>query len=123
MERGIKAAAFHLQEFLGTGADGLSDAVAVLRAPLQGPENKQVERALEEFEFLFAHLVDILLPLAVECLRLFNAIRLWQDSCVDIDHRKFRVSYEDNGVSTPIGVDPLAAGAMIVAHYLFRLAH
>jgi hypothetical protein len=48
---------------VGLGADRLADAVAVLRPPLQRPQDQHVERALEEFEPVagaFAHDVDIL---------------------------------------------------------------
>lgn len=39
-----------LQGFLGSGAEGLADAMAVLRSPLQRPKNQHVECPLEELD-------------------------------------------------------------------------
>ena len=52
VERGIERAGFDLQQIVGLRADRLADAVAVLRAPLQGPQDQHVEGALEQFEAL-----------------------------------------------------------------------
>jgi len=40
----------HLQRLLRSDADRLSDAMAVLRPPLQHLENEQVERTLHKFD-------------------------------------------------------------------------
>jgi hypothetical protein len=39
-----------MQRILRPGADRLSDAMAVLRPPLEHLEDEQVERALDEFD-------------------------------------------------------------------------
>src|SRR5262245_55809577 len=66
VQRGIEGAGLDLEEVVGLRADRLADAVAVLRAPLKGPEDQHVERSLEQFEALFVgasgHDVDSLQP-------------------------------------------------------------
>ena len=52
MQRRIERAGLDLQQIVGLRANGLADAVAVLRAPLEGPEDEHVERALEELQAL-----------------------------------------------------------------------
>jgi hypothetical protein len=42
--------------------------VAVLRSPLQGAQDQQVESALQDFQPLRFHVVEILLPKGVGCL-------------------------------------------------------
>ena len=46
VKRGIQAAVFDLEEVVGLGADHLPDAVAVLRSPLQSPQDQQIQRPL-----------------------------------------------------------------------------
>src|SRR5437588_1063300 len=60
MERRIEAPMLHLQEIVGLGADDLSDAVPVLRSPLQSAEDKQIESALQDVEFAGGHVVESL---------------------------------------------------------------
>jgi hypothetical protein len=52
VERGVERAGLDLEQIVGLRADRLADAVAVLRSPLQGPQDEHVEGALEEFEAL-----------------------------------------------------------------------
>src|SRR5262249_2681996 len=53
MEGGVERAGFDPEELVRLRADGLADAVAVLRPPLEGPQDQHVERALEELQALF----------------------------------------------------------------------
>src|SRR5262249_47784166 len=48
--RWIERARLHLQQILRLPSDGQADAVAVLRPPLEGPEDEHVERALQQLE-------------------------------------------------------------------------
>ena len=50
MQGRIERAGLDLEQIVGLGADGLADAVAVLRAPLQDSEDEHVERALQQLE-------------------------------------------------------------------------
>ena len=50
MQRRIERAGFDLEQIVRLRADRLADAVAVLRAPLQGPQDQHVERALKQLE-------------------------------------------------------------------------
>ena len=43
---------FDLEEIVGPGSNRPPDAVAMLRAPLQGPQNQQIESPLQDVEFL-----------------------------------------------------------------------
>ena len=73
MQRGVERAGFDLEQVVGLRADRLADAVAVLRAPLQGPQDEHVEGALEEFQALvvggFGHSRRQSTALDVDCLR------------------------------------------------------
>jgi hypothetical protein len=62
VQGGIEGAVFDLQGIGGAGAEGLTDAVAMLGAPLQGAEDEHVEGALQDFDavavgFAFGHLL------------------------------------------------------------------
>ena len=50
VQRRVERAGFDIKQIVGLGADGLADAVPVLRAPLQGPQDEHVEGALEELQ-------------------------------------------------------------------------
>jgi hypothetical protein len=52
VERRVERSRFDLEQIIGLRADSLADAVTVLRAPLQDPQDQHIERALEEFEAL-----------------------------------------------------------------------
>ena len=52
VQRGIKRALLHLQNIVGIPFDGLRDGVAMRPAQHQSPEDKQVERALQQFDLL-----------------------------------------------------------------------
>src|SRR5262249_30533234 len=62
VKRRIEAAVLDLQQVVGAQPDGLSDAVPVLWAPLQGAQDEQVERTLQDVEWFATHVVDILPP-------------------------------------------------------------
>ena len=47
-ERRIERAFLHLQHFIGAEMDGLRDGVSVHRAALEGVQDQQIERALQE---------------------------------------------------------------------------
>jgi glucose-fructose oxidoreductase len=70
VEGRVEGAGFNLQKLAGMRADGITDAVAVLRTPEQGLQDEQVEGALEKLNAVFVFLgrrhkaVDILLPRA-----------------------------------------------------------
>ena len=53
MERRIQRAVIDLQHVLGVRANGDADAVAVLRPPLQRPENQEIQRALQQVDAFF----------------------------------------------------------------------
>jgi hypothetical protein len=53
MQRRIERAGLDLQQIVRLRADRLADAVTMARAPLQGPKNKHVERALKKLEPLW----------------------------------------------------------------------
>ena len=50
VQRRVERAGLDLQEVVGLLADHLANAVAVLRAPLEGPEHEHVKGALEQLE-------------------------------------------------------------------------
>ena len=50
MQRGIERALLDQQNLFGIAFDGLGDGVPVGRAWLEGSENQEVERALEELD-------------------------------------------------------------------------
>ena len=56
VQRGIQGARLDLEQVVGLHADGLADAVAVLRAPLKRAKDEHVEGPLEEFQALFVGL-------------------------------------------------------------------
>src|SRR5688572_4656462 len=49
---GIEGPCFNLEQVIGLRADRLSDAVPMLRAPLESPQDQHVERALEQVQAL-----------------------------------------------------------------------
>ena len=49
MQRGIERPGVRPQDVAGAGADGLADSIAMPRPPLQGLEDEQVKRALQQF--------------------------------------------------------------------------
>src|SRR5262245_64576769 len=78
MQRGIERAGLDLEQIVGLRADGLADAVAMSRAPLQRAEDEHVERALQQLE---AAVVGRLrhgsrhpTSLAVDCLLLSSGV-------------------------------------------------
>src|SRR5262245_43149654 len=75
VERGIERAGLDAEQVVGLRADGLTDAVAVLRTPLQRAKDEQVERALKQLEpAIVGRLVHgsrHSTAIAVDCLRLF----------------------------------------------------
>ncbi len=79
VERGVERTGFDLEQAVGLRADRLADAVAVLRAPLQGPEDEHVEGALEElqarFVRAFGHRCRQSTALDVGCLQLVPGVR------------------------------------------------
>ncbi|MNC97536.1 hypothetical protein D3C83_152260 [compost metagenome] len=50
MQRWIQGTGLDLQQVVGLRPDCLSNAVSMLRAPLQGPKNQHVEGSLEEVQ-------------------------------------------------------------------------
>ena len=68
VERRIEAAVLHLKEIFGSCADGLADAVPVLRTPLKRTKDQQVECALQYIELVGRHVVEILPPMVADCL-------------------------------------------------------
>ena len=87
VQRGIEGAGFDLEQVVGLRADGLADAVAVLRPPLEGPEDEHVEGALEQLQApvvgVFGHRRRQSTALDVERLRLVplscgRAILAWR---------------------------------------------
>ena len=52
MQRWIEGTVIDVEHFIGAGAERNADTVAVLRSPLQGAQNQQVERALEQIRLL-----------------------------------------------------------------------
>src|SRR6185437_3616656 len=49
MQRGVERPRIRPQHIARAGADGLADSIAVPRPPLQGLQDQQVERALQQF--------------------------------------------------------------------------
>ena len=84
MQRGVEGAGFDLEQVVGLRADGLSDSMAVLGPPLQGPEDEHVEGPLEELQALFVqvfgHSRRRSTALDVGCLRLVPISRVSQTS-------------------------------------------
>ena len=50
MRRWIQGPGIHLEQVAGIGANRLAGAVAVLRAPEKGLQNKEIERALQQLD-------------------------------------------------------------------------
>jgi hypothetical protein len=63
VQRRIERAGIHSQPLAGVQADGLADALAMLRAPEKRLQNQQIERALQQ---LNAVLITVLRD--VDCL-------------------------------------------------------
>src|SRR5262249_49255475 len=76
VKRRIQRAGFDPEQVLGLRADRLADAVAVLRPPLEGPQDEHVEGALEELQApvvgRLVEGVDSLQALDVERLQLVS---------------------------------------------------
>jgi hypothetical protein len=63
MECRVKTAMFDLEEVVGFRPYHLPDAVPMLWPPLQGPQNEEIESALQYIEFFRrGHVADILPP-------------------------------------------------------------
>ena len=63
MERGIEGAGLNTKRLAGVRTNAMGDRITMLRAPLQGLQEKQVQRALQQFNpilVVLSHAVDIL---------------------------------------------------------------
>src|SRR5499433_1947194 len=72
MQCGIKRACIYPQQLAGVQANGLADAVTVLRAPQQCLQDQQIQSALQQFDSVLVlsgvRHVDSLQPQGVGCL-------------------------------------------------------
>jgi hypothetical protein len=82
VKRWVEGAGFDLEDFAGARSEGLGDAVAVLRPPLEGLEDEHVQRSLEKFDSVLVcvfacHDVGRLHPYVVDRLWLCRMLNFY----------------------------------------------